>query len=110
MSQHWLNISVPVESHKIPALESWFWDQGAISITLKNETGVPVFEADFPEYFSGENLNLMALFQGKKNLSGLIAGLHSLGYAGVKHQWIKDVDWERAWLNRYKPLCFGKRI
>jgi len=94
----------------MPALESWFWDQGAISITLKNETGVPVFESDFPEYFSGEKLNLMALFQGKKNLSGLIAGLDSLGYAGVKHQWIKDVDWERAWLNRYKPLCFGKRI
>ena len=58
-------------------------------------------------------LVLTALFDADTNALALLAALEAfdsgLDWSGVSFRAVADEDWERAWLDTFKPMSFGRR-
>jgi ribosomal protein L11 methyltransferase len=86
----------------------------ALCITLQDAGNTPVLEPLPGETPLWNDLVLTALFNGEDDLSALLLLLES-----NKQQWqiseialehLKDQDWERAWMDDFKPMQFGSNL
>ncbi len=86
----------------------------ALSITFQDAGDTPVLEPLPGENPLWDDLILTALFEGDDDLSALLLSLES-----NKQQWqisridlerIEDQDWERAWMDEFKPMKFGNNL
>lgn len=86
----------------------------ALSITFQDAGDTPVLEPLPGETPLWNDLILTALFAGEDDLSTLLLSLES-----NKQQWniskielerIEDQDWERAWMDDFKPMKFGDNL
>ena len=86
----------------------------ALSITWQDAGDTPVLEPLPGETPLWDELIVTALFDGKADISALLATLEA-----NKQQWqisknlletIADQDWERAWMDDFHPMQFGKNL
>ncbi|MCK5810814.1 MAG: 50S ribosomal protein L11 methyltransferase [Cocleimonas sp.] len=86
----------------------------ALSITFQDAGDTPVLEPLPGETPLWNDLILTALFDGTDNLSTLLLSLES-----NKQHWeiskidlerLEDQDWERAWMDDFKPMKFGENL
>jgi ribosomal protein L11 methyltransferase len=86
----------------------------ALSITFQDAGDTPVLEPLPGETPLWNDLIVTALFDGDDDLSALLLTLES-----NKQQWkiadidleiIADQDWERAWMDDFKPMRFGENL
>jgi ribosomal protein L11 methyltransferase len=89
-------------------------EANALSITFQDAGDTPVLEPLPGETPLWNDLILTALFAGKDDLSVLLIALEN-----QQQQWqistiqleiIADQDWERAWMDDFKPMQFGKNL
>ncbi|RTZ65608.1 MAG: 50S ribosomal protein L11 methyltransferase [Aquificaceae bacterium] len=86
----------------------------ALSITWQDAGDTPVLEPLPGETPLWDELIVTALFDGKTDISALLATLEA-----NKQQWqisknlietIEDQDWERAWMDDFHPMQFGENL
>jgi ribosomal protein L11 methyltransferase len=60
------------------------------------------------------SLTLLALFEAERDRRGLVHLLHDalpeLAPERIVFREVADQDWERAWMDRYQPMQFGRRL
>lgn len=86
-------------------------DAGAVSVTYTDSEDQPLYEPAPGETPLWDNVTLVALFPAetpKQNLeSTLEEKLSSLLLAPGSLLLLEDQDWERAWMEDFKPMGFG---
>ena len=101
-----------------PRYENALEDLGALSVTLLDADADTSNERAILEPGVGElplwnELVLTALFDADTNALALLAALEAfdsgLDWSGVSFRAVADEDWERAWLDTFKPMSFGRR-
>lgn len=115
----WLELSLTVRAEQQPRVEEALDDIGALSITLQDaDAETPdeqaIFEPGVGELPLWPTITLNALFDADTDRRGLSEVLGDLlPWLEPDHMQFRDVadeDWERAWMDQFKPMAFGRRL
>ena len=113
-----LELSLTVRAEQQPQAEEALEELGALSITLRDaDAETPdeqaIFEPGVGELPLWPTITLNALFEADTDRRGLgeaVAELlpwvepDQLAFTDVE-----DQDWERAWMDQFQPMAFGRR-
>ena len=112
----WLELSLHSTEAEQPRYERALEDVGALSVTLLDADADTPNERAILEPGVGQtpvwkSLVLTALFEDGTDALALLAALEAfdpgLDWAGASFAAVQDQDWERAWLDQFKPMRFG---
>lgn len=110
----WLAITVETESRFEERMSSAFEDLGAVAVTLLDAEDQPIYEPKPGETPLWRRLTMQALFPGDCDEAGIVFGLSALqpglDMRHVSVERLEDRDWERAWMDDFKPMRFGARL
>ena len=114
-----LELSLIVRIEQQPRAEEALEDLGALSITLRDaDAETPdeqaIFEPGVGELPLWPTITLNALFDEHADRRGLTAALAELlpwlEPDQLTFTEVEDQDWERAWMDQFKPMPFGRRL
>jgi ribosomal protein L11 methyltransferase len=115
----WLELSLIARAEQQPRVEEALDDLGALSITLQDaDAETPdeqaIFEPGVGELPLWPTITLNALFDADTDRRGLTEALGELlpwlEPDQLTFRDIADEDWERAWMDQFKPMPFGRRL
>lgn len=115
----WLELSLTIRAEQQPRVEEALDELGALSVTLQDaDAETPdeqaIFEPGVGELPLWPTITLHALFEADTDRRGLGAALGDLlPWLEPDHIAFRDVadeDWERAWMDQFKPMPFGQRL
>lgn len=115
----WLELQLTVDSADQPRAEAALEDLGALAVTLMDaDADTPdeaaIFEPGVGETPLWRSLTLSALFAVDADRRGLVQvladALPELAPDAVAFREVADQDWERAWMDRFQPMRFGRRL
>jgi len=110
----WTEISVRVPRGNASLVENLLQDQGAMAVTLTDDADDPVLEPGVGETPLWPSVCVTALFDAAIHteplgrLLSLVPGIDRPQQ--VKFHTLDDQQWERAWLDRFKPMRFGRDL
>ncbi|MEW9573561.1 50S ribosomal protein L11 methyltransferase [Rhodanobacter sp. Si-c] len=114
-----LELSLTARLEQQPRVEEALEDLGALSITLRDaDAETPdeqaIFEPGVGELPLWPTITLNALFDERADRRGLVAALGELlpwlEPEQLDFRVVEDQDWERVWMDQYRPMAFGRRL
>ncbi|TAL89555.1 MAG: 50S ribosomal protein L11 methyltransferase [Rhodanobacter sp.] len=114
-----LELSLIVRTEQQPSVEEALGELGALSITLRDaEAQTPdeqaIFEPGVGELPLWPTITVDALFDENNDRRGLAAALGELlpwlEPDRLSFHEVADQDWERVWMDQFKPMSFGRRL
>ena len=110
----WLEVSVQVSKEKAPLVEQLLENQSVLALTLTDSADDPVLEPGVGETPLWPSVCITALFgadQPREPLSRLLSLVPGIDRPQqVSFRKVEDQQWERAWLDRFKPMQFGRDL
>lgn len=110
----WHQISVITDEDTAPRIADLFSNLGAVSVTYMDAEDEPVYEPAIGETKIWSNTQVIALFEIDVDPKSIQTQLLTLLPAGSltnwQHEQLEDQEWERAWMEYYKPMKFGDKL
>ena len=107
---YWMNVSASSTKGRLDVLEAWFWDHGAVSVTVEDGLDKPIFEPLPGEHPLWDEVMVTGLFESDISIENLTIELARDNYKLEDVARLDDRAWEREWLSRFKPMQFGRRL
>ena len=113
-----LQLSMSCKLDDFMPLESALEAVGALAVTMSDAhldaaDEQAIFEPGVGETPLWNEMQLQALFPGDSDAELIRAALAnaepSMDFSGATFDVVEDQDWERAWMDQYEPLQFGRR-
>ena len=110
----WHQISVITDENTAPRLADFFSNLGAVSVTYMDAEDEPVYEPAIGETKIWSNTQVIALFELEadpeliKNL--VFEQFKQEGLQCWLYEAVADQEWERAWMEYYKPMKFADKL
>ena len=102
------------ERENTEAAEDALWALGALAVTLKDARDQPLHEPGPGETPLWESTVVEALLpdniEAEQALLALAAAQVISSPADAHFETLLEQDWERAWMDRFKPIRFGRSI
>ncbi|MDC1435673.1 50S ribosomal protein L11 methyltransferase [Gammaproteobacteria bacterium] len=110
----WIQLQLSTTPDLAEDLEVLLESNNSLAITLIDAADQPVFEPVRGETPLWDSIILTALFPAEQDPEKLIQEL-SQGYLPnklppIELKLLEDEDWERAWMDNFKPICFGGKL
>jgi len=114
-----LELSLRCCARDLPRYEQALESHGALALTLLDaEEGSAnehaILEPGVGQTPLWDDVALSALFDGQTDALALLASLSAadtgLDWAHVRFRSVDDQQWERAWLDQFRPMRFGQRL
>jgi ribosomal protein L11 methyltransferase len=114
-----LELILPCREADHARLEHALEDVGALSVTMMDaHADAPdeqaIFEPGVGEQPLWNEMSVTALFPHGVDQDGVLAALEAfdagLDLSRAQFRTVEDQDWERAWLDQYRPMRFGRRL
>jgi len=114
----YLQLSLPCTEDQQPRVERALEYVGALAVTLQDAhldaaDEQAIFEPGVGEIPLWHEMTLTALFDADTDALMLLAALEAfdpgLDWTQARFEKIEDQDWERAWLDQFQPMRFGRR-
>jgi len=114
-----LELSLRCAEPSLPQYEDALTRAGALALTLLDAEAETADERAILEPGVGQTplwnqVNLSALFDADTDALALLSALNAdaatLDWRGVRFRSVDDQDWERAWLDQFQPMRFGRRL
>ncbi len=87
---------------------------GALSVTFLDAKDTPVFEPLPGETRLWGETDILALYDAETDMDAVLAILKASPLLAddfaYKVEQLEDKDWERAWMDNFKPMQFGQRL
>ncbi|HEC15081.1 MAG TPA: 50S ribosomal protein L11 methyltransferase [Sedimenticola sp.] len=110
----WLQLSLTAAKEQAPLIEALFENMGALSVTLGDAGDEPILEPGPGESPLWRATRVTALFEGDRDPDQLRTLVNQSLNADVSRQLrlerLEDQAWERAWLEDFHPMRFGRRL
>ncbi|HVT32907.1 MAG TPA: 50S ribosomal protein L11 methyltransferase [Rhodanobacteraceae bacterium] len=110
----WLELSLIVSAGQQAHVEAALEDLGALAVTLLDAEDHPIFEPAPGETPLWPEIAMSALFDSASDRAGLVQVLTELvpdlAPERIGFRAIEDQDWTRAWMDRFHPMRFGRRL
>lgn len=109
----WLRITVDSSAHDPELLSELLSSAGAVSVTFEDAADQAILEPLPGETHLWSQTRVSGLFAADVD-AALIAGTlrHAVDDPALQAAitTVEDQDWERAWMDRFQPLRFGRRL
>jgi len=113
----WLELSLRCRAADEARLEAALEDLGALSVSLMDaadaENEQAILEPGVGETPLWPEVTLLALFEHDTNPDLLLHALEAwderIDLSSAQFKEVADQDWERAWMDQYRPMQFGRR-
>jgi len=110
----WLEISVRVSRQNASLVESLLQGEPVLALTLTDDADNPVLEPGVGETPLWPSVCVTALFSGETPVEPLTRRLSLVPGVDrpqlVSFRKFEDQQWERVWLDRFKPMQFGSGL
>jgi len=108
----WLQAHVHTDPARAARVETALEAAGAVSVTLLNAADDPVLEPPPGETPLWAHVRVTGLFDGTADADGLRAMLSTVldDDSALRIEPLQDQVWERAWLEHFPPMRFGRRL
>lgn len=110
----WLQLTFQTNPAQADALEDLLSSLGASAVTMKDAADQPLYEPDLGTTPLWQQTVVEALFPADTDMQPIYAVLEKKHQDGSIPAWqtetLEDQDWERAWMDDFKPMRFGKRL
>lgn len=122
MSAEWLEITVQSDKDTADQLEDWLFEAGALSVTFRDsheddgDLAHAVLEPVPGEVRLWEQVTLVGLFardthpEELRDALHLSAAIHEQVLPVYELAGLADREWERTWMDTFKPMRFGERF
>jgi len=110
---NWLQIIFSCTPEHSEALEDALLGEGALSITYQDEADQPLLEPGVGEMPLWNQIRFSALFTADTGVDAVLESVRSqISFALPKYrvELVEKKDWERAWMDHYHAMSFGKRL
>jgi ribosomal protein L11 methyltransferase len=111
---NWLQVRVTVDEPSVDDAEAALQEAGAHAVTLLDAADVPVHEPDPGSTPMWPQTIVEGLFDADADRSLIADALAEAGLAeaaaGARFNELVEQDWERAWMDRYEPMRFGRDL
>ncbi len=95
------------------AVETTLENLGSLSITLADAADQPFFEPAPGEMPLWDQVKVTALFESSIDpflVHAIMDGLSNIQLIHWRHERLEDEDWERRWMDEFKPIHFGNDL
>lgn len=111
----WIQIKLSATAQTAEAIADVLMeDAGALSVTFLDAKDTPVFEPKPGETLLWGETDLVALYDAQTDMNAVVAILHASPLIDddftYRIEQLEDKDWERAWMENFKPMRFGARL
>ncbi|MCG8426424.1 MAG: 50S ribosomal protein L11 methyltransferase [Chromatiales bacterium] len=110
----WLQLHLTVDKERAPLIELVFENLGALSVTLGDAEDDPQLEPKPGESPLWQQTRVTGLFAGDSDADELRNAINqALNEDVSRHlqlEILQDQAWERAWMDAFHPMQFGKRL
>jgi ribosomal protein L11 methyltransferase len=110
----WLELSVRVSRQHAPLVERLLQNEPVLALTLTDDADDPVLEPGVGETPLWPAVCVTALFSGDtpvESLSRILSLVPGIDRPQqVTFRKFEDQQWERVWLDRFKPMQFGSDL
>lgn len=109
----WLRVMIDTDREQSPVVEQALEECGAVSVSFEDRADEPVFELKPGDTPLWSETRVTGLFPADADTNLIIDQVTSaLGHVPLHAQIEKlaDQNWERVWLERFKPTEVGKRL
>jgi ribosomal protein L11 methyltransferase len=107
----WLQAHFHTDSAHAAQAEAALAAAGAVSVTLLDAADEPVLEPAPGETPLWAQIRVTGLFDGAADADALRATLDAaLDGGALRIEPLQDQVWERAWLEHFRPMRFGRRL
>lgn len=110
----WLEARISVPRNDVAAVEDILDELGALAVTLEDEGDRPVLEPEPGSTPLWPVVQLRGLFEADADRRGIAVALQTVPGVDrperIRWRAVGDQDWARAWLERFRPMRFGRRL
>ena len=110
----WLQAHLEVDKSRAPLIELLFEQLGALSITLEDARDEPMLEPPPGAMPLWRETRVTGLFSGDTDADNLRARIDEVldqeNSRSLTLEILEDQAWERAWLEHFQPLRFGRSL
>jgi ribosomal protein L11 methyltransferase len=108
----WLQLRLDVEPGEVPELEALLLATGAVAVTLEDNADQPLLEPGVGETPLWNQTKLTGLYPADADMQSVLGRLpvHFLQSVNHRVEILEDKDWERTWMQHYRPMQFGQRL
>lgn len=109
----WLRITLDSTSHDPEQLSALLDAAGAVSITFEDAADQPILEPLPGETYLWPRTRVSGLFAAESDTALIFDTLRrQLGEPTLQPivTQVEDQDWERAWMDQFHPVRFGRRL
>lgn len=111
----WIQLKFDYKNPDADSLSDYLMELGALAVTFLDAEDKPILEPKPGETPLWEHLVVLALFEADTDTNSIDSAIQSHQFAqhiGEQYEWeiIRDQDWERSWMESFKPMQFGERV
>lgn len=108
----WQELHCTARKDQVESLEDWFFEAGALSVTLEDHADQPLLEPGPGETPLWDRVQVTALFVGDQDLQPVLAAVPAelVTEAPQSIVPVADREWTRVWEDQFQPMQMGKRL
>jgi ribosomal protein L11 methyltransferase len=108
----WLQLRLDARRRDVAELEELLLATGAVAVTLEDNANQPLLEPGVGETPLWNETRLTGLFPADTDMQCVLRGIpySLLQQANKRVEILEDKDWEREWMQHYRPMQFGRRL
>ncbi|HEY6130586.1 MAG TPA: 50S ribosomal protein L11 methyltransferase, partial [Halioglobus sp.] len=108
----WVQLRLDALRDNVAALEERLLATGAVAVTLEDNADQPLLEPGVGETPLWNRTRLTGLYPVDTDMTRVLREIpdHLLQESNQRVEILEDKDWEREWMQHYRPMQFGKRL
>jgi len=110
----WVQIKIETSAGYTKQIENLLMELGSAAVTLEDSADQPLFEPPPGELPLWEKTRVIGLFEAMANMDLIVAALKNTitqtPFPPYRIEPLEDKDWEREWMDSFKPMQFGSRL
>ncbi|MDX1757215.1 MAG: 50S ribosomal protein L11 methyltransferase [Marinobacter sp.] len=113
----WIQLQIPADPDNADQLEDLLMEMGADAVSMEDAADQPLYEPDPGTTPLWQQTRVTGLFGADTEIEQLLAAIRNAWHqqtqqslAEIEVTLVEDKDWERAWMDDFKPMQFGHRL
>ncbi len=108
----WLQLRLETSREGAAELEERLLATGSVAVTLEDDADEPVLEPGVGETPLWRRTRVTGLYPADTDMAAVLAAFPATLLENTRHrvEILEDKDWERAWIEHYRPMRFGRRL
>lgn len=113
----WIQLQIPADPDNADQLEDLLMEMGADAVSMEDAADQPLYEPDPGTTPLWRQTHVTGLFESGRDIDQLCSAIKDAWHQQTQQSLpeidvtlVEDKDWERAWMDDFKPLQFGERL